>query len=589
MREIEVPVLIVGGGGAGLTSSLLLSSYGVRSLLVSRYPGTSHLPKAHVLHQRTMEVFRELGVADDVLAASTPAENMRATAWYAGFAGPREEYGRSIGRMACWGDGYRDPNWVRASPCRSANLPQIRLEPILRRHAEERAEADVRFGHELVDLEQAGDEVLATIEDRGSGERLRVRSRFALGCDGGRTVGARIGAVMEGPTDLASNVSVHLSADLSPWMDDDEVLLRWYINPDIGDPLSCVLVPMGPERWGARSEEWVFHLIFPLGDPRHLDDEFIVRHMRHVLGVPDLQADVHLISRWTLEGIVASTLRVGGVFLLGDAAHRHPPTGGLGLNTAVGDAYDLCWKLAAVLAGHAGEELLASYETERKPVGARAVARSLENWMNHPRATEVLGITMDAGPEENWRRMRMLWADGAEADALRRRFEDQLATQTMEFDEHAVEYGYTYASPVIADEPRPQPLDDVHVYEPSTRPGHPLPHAYVTRDGREVALRDLVRPGEFLLIAGEQGEAWCEAAAALNAPVRAIRVGPAGGDWLDLRFDWLRTREISSTGAVLVRPDRVVAWRSPGAHPEPLAALRDAMRMALGARAEVVA
>ena len=184
MREVEVPVLIVGGGGAGLTSSLLLSGYGVRSMLVSRYPGTSHLPKAHVLHQRTMEVFSELGVADDVLAASTPAENMRATAWYAGFAGPGE-HGRRIGRMPCWGDGYRDPNWIRASPCRSANLPQIRLEPILRRHAEARPEADVRFGHELVSLEQDDDGVRAVVEDRERGERFVVRARFLLGCTAG--------------------------------------------------------------------------------------------------------------------------------------------------------------------------------------------------------------------------------------------------------------------------------------------------------------------------------------------------------------------------------------------------------------------
>jgi 2,4-dichlorophenol 6-monooxygenase len=360
MTAVEVPVLIVGGGGAGLTSSLLLSSYGVESLLVSRYPDTSHLPKAHVLNQRAMEVFRELGLADDVLAESTPAENMRATAWYAGFAGPTADHGREIGRLPCFGDGYRDVNWVAASPCRSANLPQSRLEPILRRHAETRAQAQLRFHHELITLHQDDAGVAALVEDRGSGERHEVRARYLLGCDGGRTVGAQVGAVMEGPTDLGSNVSVHISADLTPWLRDDEVLIRWYINPDIGDPLTCVLVPAGPREWGTRSREWVLSMHFSLDDPRRLDDAFIGEHMRRVLGVPDLAAEVHVISRWTLEGIVASRLRSGRVFLLGDAAHRHPPTGGLGLNTAVGDAYNLCWKLAAVLAGSAGPELLDS-------------------------------------------------------------------------------------------------------------------------------------------------------------------------------------------------------------------------------------
>jgi 2,4-dichlorophenol 6-monooxygenase len=122
--DITVPVLIVGGGGAGLTASMLLSAYGVDSLLVSRYPGTSHLPKAHVLHQKTMEIYRELGVAEAIYARATPPEHMRYTAWYAGFVGPHDGYGREIGRLEAWGAGHTDPNWVRSSPCPQTNLPQ---------------------------------------------------------------------------------------------------------------------------------------------------------------------------------------------------------------------------------------------------------------------------------------------------------------------------------------------------------------------------------------------------------------------------------------------------------------------------------
>ena len=122
MSEITVPVLIVGGGGAGLTASMLLSSYGIDSLLVSKYPGTSHLPKAHVLHQKTMEIYREVGVAETVYERGTPPENMAFTAWYAGVAGPTPEYGREIGRLESWGNGDTDPNWMKASPCCQANL-----------------------------------------------------------------------------------------------------------------------------------------------------------------------------------------------------------------------------------------------------------------------------------------------------------------------------------------------------------------------------------------------------------------------------------------------------------------------------------
>ncbi|HEX6557192.1 MAG TPA: FAD-dependent monooxygenase, partial [Ktedonobacteraceae bacterium] len=118
---MTVPVLIVGGGGAGLTASMLLSSYGIDSLLVSKYPGTSHLPKAHVLQQKTMEIYRELGVAEPIYERGTPPENMAFTAWYAGVAGPTSEYGREIARLECWGNGDTDPNWMKGSPCRQAN------------------------------------------------------------------------------------------------------------------------------------------------------------------------------------------------------------------------------------------------------------------------------------------------------------------------------------------------------------------------------------------------------------------------------------------------------------------------------------
>jgi 2,4-dichlorophenol 6-monooxygenase len=295
----------------------------------------------------------------------------------------------------------------------------------------------------LTSLEQDSEGVTALIEDRADGHQYTVRARYLLGCDGGRVVGKQIGVQMEGPQELASEVSIHFSADLSPWIRDPEVLIRWLLNPDIGDPLSGVLVPMGPDHWGPQSEEWVFHLQFLHGDPRAFDDAAVMEHMRRVLGIPDFHPNIHMISRWEIEGIVAQRLRVGNVFLLGDSAHRHPPTGGLGLNTAVGDAYNLCWKIAAALRGQASDTLLVTYEQERKPVGARAVQRSLENWKNHLTTSQVLGMTPDKTPEENWEIMRRLWSDEPQAELPRVQFENAIASQAMEFYEQNVEYGYS--------------------------------------------------------------------------------------------------------------------------------------------------
>ncbi len=588
MSDITVPVLIVGGGGAGLTASMLLSSYGIDSLLVSRYPNTSHLPKAHVLNQKSMEIFRELGLADTIYAHGTPLEGLSYTAWYVGLAGSHEDYGREIARLECWGNGYTDPNWMKSSPCAQTNLPQIRLEPLLKAHAEMLGPNRLRFNHNFISLEQDQTGVTAVIEDRSDGHQYTVRARYLLGCDGGRIVGKQIGVEMEGPRNMASNVSIHMTADLSPWARDPDVLLRWLLNPDLGDPLSGVLVPMGPDHWGPHSEEWVFHLQFLAGDESAFDDNIVKQRMRLVLGLPDFEPKIHLISRWELDGLLAEKLRVGNVFLLGDAAHRHPPTGGLGLNTAIQDTYNLCWKLAVVLSGNASDELLDTYEQERKPIGARAVNRSLENWMNHRRASEVLGLSMEQTPEENWERMRRLWSDAPEHEEIRLQFEETIATQQMEFYEHNTEYGYTYESSAVVPDgtPAPEPIDAVHIYEPSTRPGSTLPHVWVQRLGKRVPLSDLAGHGNFLLIAGEEGEDWCQAATQIakesNIPLKAIRVSPFAGDWLDLRFDWLHYRGISPTGAVLVRPDRFVTWRSYEGSKDPRATLENALQHVLG-------
>src|SRR5262245_9443403 len=117
MPHAQIPVLIVGGGGAGLTASALLSTLGVESLLINALPHTSVLPKAHMLNQRTMEIFTEIGVAPEIYSRSTPPENMKSVAWYAGFAGSNDWYGRELGRLEAWGGGYSDPDYVAASPC----------------------------------------------------------------------------------------------------------------------------------------------------------------------------------------------------------------------------------------------------------------------------------------------------------------------------------------------------------------------------------------------------------------------------------------------------------------------------------------
>ncbi|WP_181783423.1 FAD-dependent monooxygenase [Pseudonocardia pini] len=589
MNELQAPVLIVGGGGGGLSASMILSRLGIPSVLVSRYANTSVLPKAHVLNQRTMEIFTEVGVAPEILARSTPAENMKATGWYTGVAGPHDGYGRRIGGLEVWGGGYTDPDFVAASPCRTANLPQVRLEPVLKEHAESFAEATIRFHHELVDLTQDDDGVTATVVDRATEERYTVRSSYLIGADGGRTVNDLVGIGMSGPTDLMRMVSTHMSADLSPYLSDPEVLIRWLVNPDFGASwASGVLAAMGPDHWGPDSEEWVFHLQFAVDDADALDPEKVLARIRATIGIPDFSPTVHHISQWIMEGVLADRFRAGRVFLLGDAAHRHPPTGGLGLNSAIHDAYNLCWKLAAVLDGRAGDALLDSYEAERRPVDAANVDAAVKAALNHFTIDQALGLSPEKSPEENWAAVRPLWEDLPNSEERRHAVNVAIGSQTIEFRHHNVEFGYTYPEGAVVADGSPDyvPLDPVRLYEPSTKPGHPLPHAWVEREGERIPLGSLVEGGYFVLLAGEEGQAWVEAAAKLAAetglPLRAGRVGVLDSDYVDVRCAWLKNRGISAGGAVLVRPDRYVGFRSAGPVDDAAATLAAAVAQILG-------
>jgi 2,4-dichlorophenol 6-monooxygenase len=298
---------------------------------------------------------------------------------------------------------------------------------------------------------------------------------------------------------------------------------------------------------------------------------------------------IHKITRWTVEGVLAKTFREGRVFLVGDAAHRHPPTGGLGLTSGIQDAHNLCWKIAAVLKGQANEALLDSYELERRPVDARNIQRSLENAMTHLQMGPAFGLNPGATPDANWAQFKRIWS-GKPEDAERRRAALRaIRLLSMEANELNVEYGYRYSSPAVVPDgsPEPKPIDDIRLYEPSTRPGSPLPHAWVDDEsGNRRALKDLVVPGRFLLIAGEGGQDWCDAAAALTAdndlPIDAVRIGHIDGDLFDPRLAWAQFRGIGAKGAVLVRPDRVVGWRQPGAAADPAATLAEALGTILG-------
>jgi 2,4-dichlorophenol 6-monooxygenase len=586
MTVLETPVLIVGGGGCGLSASIFLSNLGVEHLLVERRDTTSHLPKAHYLNQRTMEVFRQHGIADAVFEVGAPIEKFGKVRWLTSLGGDGPLDRKIIHAMDAFGGGSLSETYNADSPVTACNYPQLRLEPLLRREAERRAPDSIRFGQEVQSWEQDADGVRVTVRDLATDESYTIAARYLIAADGGRTFGPALETVMAGPTEMLDMVSTHFSADLSEYCD-DESLITWFLNPEGKDSWGAgAMVQMGP-TWGRHSEEWVFHFAFQPQDPERFDEEKIVPRLRTLLRLPDLELEVHKISHWILDRVVAQQWRYGRIFLAGDAAHRQPPTTGLGLNTGIQDAHNLAWKLARVLNDQAPDAFLDSYESERLPVSTHGADWALLAFMNHFVIDAGIGLIPGAPPEVNTGAFHALFSPGLIGDALRHRAEVCINTQSWEFQAHDVEIGFSYAEGAVAPDGTELPARDPsgREYRPTTRPGHRLPHAWLERDGRRSSTHDLVGTGGFALITGTDGEAWTKAAqeatARFGVDIAVVSVGP-GGDYADAEGSWATLRQISEGGALLVRPDNVVAFRAMEADPDAVGALGDAVAVVLG-------
>jgi 2,4-dichlorophenol 6-monooxygenase len=304
------------------------------------------------------------------------------------------------------------------------------------------------------------------------------------------------------------------------------------------------------------------------GHPDALNPVKGMERVRVVTGISDFDPKVHKISQWVMDGVIADKFRAGRVFVLGDAAHRHAPVGGLGLNSAVQDAYNLSWKLAAVLAGRAGDGLLDTYETERRPVDQANLDTAVKGARNRTKIDLALGRAPGRTAGQMREDIRPLFEDPPNSAERRHQLNLAVASQTMEFRQHGVDFGYSYRSAAVVDDGSAPPVqvDAARLYQPSTKPGHSLPHAWVVgRSGERFPLGSLVHGGHFALIAGEDGRSWMEAAeklaAARDIPLRAARVGLHDSDLIDIRLAWLKHRGISPAGAVLVRPDRFIGFR----------------------------
>jgi 2-polyprenyl-6-methoxyphenol hydroxylase-like FAD-dependent oxidoreductase len=368
-------VLVVGAGPAGLTTAVALARHGIDVLVVDRHAGTSPFPKATGVSTRTMEVLRSWGLDQRARAGAMrvrPVITVGDT-----LTGPEqatESFNYPTAEQA-----------LEASPTTPAYLPQDHLEPVLLNHLVERG-GTVRFHTEVTGLQISEHGARARLRDRRTGHLSRVEARYLVGADGPRsTVRTALGIDYQTLGAIGDFVAVIFRAELAQWL------------PRVPGVLNSVQTPAGAGLFVPTDNDnrWVYGRQRPDG-PFVAEDwthERIVELLRAGSGLPDLDVRIESVLPFTMAGQVASALRRGPAFLVGDAAHRTTPMGGVGMNTAIHAAHNLGWKLAWVLRGWAGDALLDSYQTERLPVGVDNVRRSLDPTA-HSRAD---GLARDIG------------------------------------------------------------------------------------------------------------------------------------------------------------------------------------------------
>ncbi len=557
-------VLVVGAGPVGATAALLLAGYGLECLVVeARREPQSH-PAAHVLSTRSMEIWREIGLEADIRRFSAPIHELRCIAYCTSLAGPE------LGRVALADLPEAQMDAIEAvSPTRSAHLPQNVLEPLLWKKLRDHARIDLRTGWRYYSHTNGPDGVPVTIAD-STGTRRTIAAGYVIAADGAAsTVRQALGITMDGPA-LQHMISVHFSANLEPFRHHRRGPVIW---THTAKGLGTVIVHRSPD-------DLVFQIPYfpPFESLTDFSPAVCRDRIADAIGDPAVDVEIKSVQSWAMHAQVATSYRAGRVFLAGDAAHRFPPTGGLGLNTGAADVHNLAWKLAWVIGGRADETLLNSYEQERRPVGIVATADSVANLeglfevvaaLGLPRrAVRLLPHVVSAVPQWvprrpmralirglttlAYQRLRLAQSRGRVGRRIRRRAATAIAGQGAHYRNWGRDLGVRYQRGAVIDDGLPPPPDDPQFYTPCVRAGGRLPHSWVRHLDRRVSTLELVSRDELTLLVSADGHsAWSRAAQGLPISVvplgegapKVFHTGIAGGD----------------PDALVVRPDGHIA------------------------------
>ncbi|WP_197694198.1 FAD-dependent monooxygenase [Mycobacterium sp. 852002-40037_SCH5390672] len=530
---LHKPVIIVGGGPVGLSAALELARFNVPSVVIERHDSTSWHPKARNLNARTMEIARGWGSAvyQQLRGIDTPP------GWKSPMRYLDTIVGQEVGQIET--RGFEGPG-PTISPVLPIMSSQDLTEAILRDAAEATGIVDLRFGHQVTDvLSGSSDldtEATVAVRVNATDDTYTLAGEALVAADGvDSTVRTQLGIALNGEQGLHHFVNCYFRADIEHHLGERRGVVFFVANPDAAG----LLQPLDARgRWlcqiGVSPDQWI---------GEHWDVERVRRWVRGAVGVPDLDVEVKGVGLWQMNATIADRWVQGRVVLVGDAAHQFPPTGGLGVNTGLQGMHNAMWKLALCIRGMAWWSLLTTYEDERRPAAITTIQQCLQNHRNLARLAAA--YYYPAGSD--------LSAEEAERESRR-------------FGNHfGVEFGTVYHSAAVIDDGTTPPdvEDSYSDYAPCATPGCRAPHVWLGDERDPISTLDLFGAG-FTVLTGPGGEIWrraaTDAARRLGVPIVSYAIDEPGlADHDNAFFDHY---EISHDGAVLVRPDGYVAWRS---------------------------
>lgn len=528
-------VIISGAGPVGMILALELSLHGVRSTLVEHNPQTTRFPKMDLTNARSMELLDRLGLVDDIRSVGVGPEFSHDVIFCTSMAG--KEVGRwnypSVNDMDAWIESKNDGTtpahaWQRVT--------QIEVEKLLMRRCTEDENIEVLRPWRVAEVSQDEDAARVKIISPMGGADHTLEADYVVGCDGaGSIVRREMKLNMEGERGVITFCQVHFkSRDLETLHAHGQFWHTFFVGGGVG----AIIAQDERDTWTLQTSAILDGVRTEDIDKREL--------LNKACGRPLEVDEVLQSSVWHANVLVADRYRDGRLFVAGDAAHEVIPTGGYGMNTGIGDAVNLGWKLATVINGRGGEALLDSYEEERRPVAVMARDWSFKHLGVHVKAQELI----DA---------EIVESDSPEAVEHRRQLAEYFSSNTGEHESFGVEMGYIYQSPVIADDGTEIPESDGRAYIPTTFPGARAPHVR-TADGG--SFLDSYRD-EFTIVTfvGEQAvKGLVDEAMSTGLPLRVLSSNDS------------EARKVYERDLVLVRPDGHVAWRDDSL-PDDVAAL----------------